>query len=169
MIQKLKNLLKAYEQIIYLDVNDTSSIRTPSQAFGLLLNLFISLSALIVIEIIGSEFKIKDAIIVTFFIILGWTIITRILYSGSNWKEILTLHLNLSTFWIAVTLFFILFASWLFSPLARTPKTIFVSVFLLILVPAHIFQFKFPFKRRLLYFPLLLLNNGLLTWALLYR
>lgn len=168
-MNKLFKIIKAYEQILLLDINNVSSIKTPHQAYGLLLNLLLAIPALVATNQMGSAINIMQAGVAAFFIIIAWTIFTRILYTGDNWNEILSLHLNLITFWISITIFFILFATWWFEPLDRTTKFIFVLCLLGVFVPVHVIRSKLTFKSKIKYLPLLWLSDVLFTYAVFYK
>lgn len=168
-MQKLLALLKAYEQVLLLDLNDTTSLRTPYQAFGLLLNLVLATSAFFATNSIGGSVNSGQACITAFIAIVAWTIFTRIIYTGNDWRVLLSLHLNLVTFWVSVTIFFMFVASWWFEYLEINEKFSSVLVLLCIFIPVHMYRSRLALKNKLLYIVLLLFTNSIFAYAAFYK
>jgi hypothetical protein len=160
-MEKILDLVKAYEQVFLLDLDDRKAIKTPAQSFSNILNILLSIAMLAGVGLSKELDMINIVSIagVIFFVILSVTVLTRVFYNGPDWKEILSLHLNLATFWIAVTVFFILFALFFgdvydfdYTQMAR------LALYpLMVLIPVHIMRSKLSLTQKLLYVPLLLM------------
>jgi hypothetical protein len=145
--------------VLLLDLDDRKAIRTPAQAFGNLLNILLMISVLTGIGLIkeGEAIDIVRLAGFIFFTLLVVTILTRVLYNGTDWTEILALNLNLVTFWIAVTVLFILFALFIGEVLDfdYTQMGQIALCPLIVLIPLHIIRSRLSVKQKLLYVPLL--------------
>lgn len=157
-MEKLLDLVKAYEQVLMLDIDNPEAIQTPHQAFGNILNILVSIS--VVTGVAGMNERFQDGLNVvniawfTLFALVTVTMLTRIFYSGNEWPALLSLHLNLATFWIAVTILFTLFAFWKYSD-EYSKMILLVFSLLLVFIPVHILRSRLPLKQKLLYIPML--------------
>jgi hypothetical protein len=169
-MEKLLDLVKAYEQLLMLDLDNPEAIQTPHQAFGNILNILVSIA--VVTGVAGLNERFQDSINVfniawfTLFALLAVTLLTRIFYNGKKWSALLSLHLNLATFWIAVTVLFTLFAFWKYAD-EYSKMILLVFSLLLVLIPVHILRSRLPLKQKLLYIPMLWICTMSLTYVLI--
>ena len=161
------NLVKAYEQVLLLDLQDTSQIQTPAQALGLIVNVLIATSLVSFIPSSGvvNLAEVSVAMVVA---VLAWTILTRVFNTADNWKTVLSLNMNLVSFWSVVTVFFSTVAVWLNAVMARSLN--FVSVVLLLFLLIVVFVYRSNMVRyRALYIVVLWVSSVFLCYAIFYR
>lgn len=161
------NLVKAYEQVLLLDLQDTSQIQTPAQALGLIVNVLIATSLVSFIPSSGvvDLAEVSVAMVVA---VLAWTILTRVFNTADNWKTVLSLNMNLVSFWSVVTVFFSTVAVWLNGVMARSLN--FVTVVLLLFLLIVVFVYRSNMVRyRALYIVVLWVSSVFLCYAIFYR
>jgi len=155
----LIDVAKSYQEMLRVDLDDTSSIRPFYQYLSSVLSLLVSVAALLNSDIVGiSLLNTTRMSFAAFFIIVGWAILIRIIYPGENWDKFLSLMLNYITFWIFVTTFFVLFATLNFYFANVAGQIMFVSCVLAILIPVQVVRSKLSVRKKMI-FPVLLWSS----------
>lgn len=165
--KKYLDLIEAYEQVLLLDLRDTSDIQTPAQAFALMINVLIATSFVSFVPTSGVV-DIVEVSVSMVVVVLGWTILTRIFYTGDDWKTVLSLNLNLLSFWSVITVFFSTVAVWLFGAFARSLSFFSVISLVLILIPVFVYRSNLV-THRALYTVVLWLSSVFLSYVIFYR
>lgn len=83
-----------------------------------------------------------------------------------NWTKFLPLHLNLITFWLAVTTLMAVIASRSFDTYAATQKSQTIVMVVCALIIIQVFRSPFSLRQKLIYAPLLTLNAGIFANAI---
>ena len=165
--QNILDLIEAYEQVLLLDFRDTSQIQSPAQAFGLIVNVLIA-SSLVSFTPTYGVLDLREVSVSMIVVVLVWTILTRIFYTADDWKTVLSLNLNLLSFWSVITVFFSAVAVWLFGAFARSLS--FFSVIALTLVLITVFVYRSNLVTyRVLYAVVLWASSVFLGYAIFYR
>ena len=161
------DIVRAYENILLLDLDSPSSAEPPSHAAALALNVLIQ-STVVGLTPGMDPF---DAILATVLLVLLWSFATKIACSGPAWRSVLSFNLNLLTFWLAATILIISVASFVITnPIAVWLRAAFVALCLLVSVPLHIFfRSRLPWRQKIIYTVALLATGTGFTWALLLR
>ncbi len=164
--KRLLELLKAYEQVLLLDFRDTAKIQTPAQAFGLIINVLITTPFLTFIPTM-RHVGMTEVSVSMVVLLLVWTILTRIFYTADDWKAVLSLNLNLLSFWSVITIFFTTVALSIFK--VEGSSLSFYAVIALNLVLMTVFVYRSNLvSYRVLYTVVLWLSSVFLCSVIIY-
>ena len=98
---------------------------------------------------------------ISLLIILTWMVLTAIFVAQKKKLVYISLHLNLASFWLVVTILFLAISFAVFpEDQDITPRRALIISGLLICVPIHLWRCGFGLLRKILYVIALLLSNS---------
>ena len=157
MITKVREyvsrLLQAYVSTLSLVIDDERQLDVEqSLAASTIAVTIVILEFSFFWQLLDFRIDVKYVAGVAVLVVLCWLVGTYI-FSNSN---MVPLHLNLVSFWMAVTVLFIALA-WTIFPkdYDSTMRLISIAVLLFIGIPAHVFRCNLSLYRKFLYAPLL--------------
>lgn len=165
----LEGFLSRYVTLLGLPIDGTSEINLrESLRYAASAILLVSIEIAFISQV--SSEAIMEIIQCAFLIILLWIVSSSIVILNANRSKsrLIAININVASFWLAVTSFFILLALFLIPDgdvgSKESVRQVFVVLFILIFVPLHILRCRIPWTRKAIYIPALWLTNGYLAW-----
>ena len=166
----LEGLLSRYVTLLGLPIDGNIEINLrESLGYAASAILLVGIEVAIISQ--HSSEVIMEVIRCAFLIILFWVVFSSIFVSNAtrNKSRLIAINVNVASFWLAVTSFFVLAVLFLFPDGGdvgtKTSVRRFVIVaIVLVAVPIHILRCRIPWTRKAIYVPALWATNGYLAW-----
>ena len=166
----LEGLLSRYVTLLGLPIDGNIEINLrESLGYAVSAILLVSIEIAFISQV-SSEVMV-EIIQCAFLIILLWIVSSSIVILNANRSKsrLIAINVNVASFWLAVTSFFVLVALFLFPDEGDlgtkiSVRRFFVVAIILISVPIHILRCRITWTRKAIYIPALWLTNGYLAW-----